>query len=140
MQACVTELALGARRAPELAEPPVLLILILLLFPLSSNSYKQRLPNLSKIALKMLQNGFPNGSKIASKSILKPLRAPGRSKRNLKTGFNHLGGQQAPKIEQKKAPSRAPDANRAEKGETTILQDSTQDFNDLSGLRAPSLG
>ena len=45
-------------------------------------------------------------------------------------------GQKAPKIEPKRVPNRAPEATRAENDETLILNDSTKDFNDFSGLRA----
>ena len=48
------------------------------------------------------------------------------------------GGQKAPKMEPKRVPNRAPEATRAENGETLIFDDSTQDFNDFSCLRAPS--
>ena len=49
------------------------------------------------------------------------------------------GGQKAPKMEAKRVPYRAPDATRAENGETLIFDDSTKDFNDFSCLRALSL-
>ena len=44
------------------------------------------------------------------------------------------GGQKAPKMEPKRVPNRAPEATRAENDETLVFNDSTQDFNDLSGL------
>ena len=47
------------------------------------------------------------------------------------------GSQKAPKMEPKRVPNRAPEATRAENGETLIFDDSTKDFNDLSCLRAP---
>ena len=47
------------------------------------------------------------------------------------------GGQKASKMKPKRDPNRAPQATRAENGETLIFDDSTQDFNDFSGLRAP---
>ena len=46
------------------------------------------------------------------------------------------GGQKAPKMEPKRVPNRAPEATRAENGETLIFDDSTKDFNDFSCLRA----
>ena len=58
----------GALRAPELAESPVLLILW---GAIATNSDSQTCP---KITPKLLQNGSPNGSKIASKSIPEPLK------------------------------------------------------------------
>ena len=66
----------GAHLAPELAESPVLLILMLLFFcffedQIATNSVSQICP---QMAPKWLQNGSPNGSKIAPKSILEPLR------------------------------------------------------------------
>ena len=48
------------------------------------------------------------------------------------------GGQKAFKMEPKRVPNRAPEATRAENGETLIFDDSISDFNDLSCLRAPS--
>ena len=48
------------------------------------------------------------------------------------------GGQKAPKMEPKRVPNRAPEATRAENGETLIFDDSTKDFNGFSCLRAPS--
>ena len=47
-------------------------------------------------------------------------------------------GQNIPKIEPERLPNRAPEATRAENGKTTKLAHRTQDFNDLSGLRASS--
>ena len=47
------------------------------------------------------------------------------------------GSQRAPKMEPKRAPNRAPEATRTENGETLIFDDSTQDFNDFSGLKTP---
>ena len=49
------------------------------------------------------------------------------------------GGQKAPKMEPKRVPNRAPEATRAENGETLTFDDVTKDFRDLSGLRASSL-
>ena len=49
------------------------------------------------------------------------------------------GSQKAPKMEPKRVPNRAPEATRAEHGETLIFVDCTKDFNDLSGFRASSL-
>ena len=48
-------------------------------------------------------------------------------------------GQKAPKIEPKRVPNRAPEATRAEYGETLFFNDSTQDFNGFSSLRPPFL-
>ena len=45
------------------------------------------------------------------------------------------GGQKAFKMEPKRVPNRAPEATRAENGETLIFDDSTKDFNDFSHLR-----
>ena len=45
------------------------------------------------------------------------------------------GGQKAPKMETKRAPSRAPEATRAENGETLTFDDSAKDFLDFSRLR-----
>ena len=39
------------------------------------------------------------------------------------------GGQKAPKMEPQRVPNRAPEATRAENGETLIFDDSTKDFN-----------
>ena len=66
----------GALRAPELAESPVLLILMLLFFcffeaQLATHSDSRTCP---KMAPKLVQNGSPNGSKIHQKSIPEPLR------------------------------------------------------------------
>ena len=47
--------------------------------------------------------------------------ALGRSKRNLKTGFNYLGDQSAPKTEPGSVENRVPEATRVANGETTKL-------------------
>ena len=41
------------------------------------------------------------------------------------------GRQKTPKIRPQRVPNRAPEATRAENGETLIFDDSTQDFNDF---------
>ena len=58
--------------------------------------------------------------------------------RALEAMLEPSGGQKAPKMEPKRVPNRAPEATRAENGETLIFDDSTKDFNDFSCLRAPS--
>ena len=70
----VASMCYGARRAPELAESSVLLLLVLLFFcfvglkKLQTTTHK-----LVKMAPKRLENRPPNGSKTALKSILGPL-------------------------------------------------------------------
>ena len=59
--------------------------------------------------------------------------------RALAAMLDAYGSQQAPKLEPKRAPNRAPEATRAENGETTKLAHGTPDFNDFSGIRASSL-
>ena len=71
----------------------------------------------------------------AEKMILRA--APGRSKRNLKTGFSYLGDQKAPKTEPGRVPNRTPEATQAENGETLIVDDNTQDFVVFSSPGAP---
>ena len=54
----------------------------------------------------------------ASRAEKKIFRAAlGRSKRNLKTGFSHLGGQKAPKRVPKRGPKRGPKATQAQKSD-----------------------
>ena len=59
--------------------------------------------------------------------------------RALEAMLEPSGCQKAPKMEPKRVPNRAPEATRAEYGETLIFDDSTQDFNDFSSLRPPFL-
>ena len=59
--------------------------------------------------------------------------------RALEAMLEPSGCQKAPKMEPKRVPNRAPEATRAEYGETLICNDSTQDFNDFSSLRSPFL-
>ena len=59
--------------------------------------------------------------------------------RALEAMLEPSGCQKAPKMEPKRVPNRAPEATRAEYGETLIFYDSTQDFNDFSSLRPPFL-
>ena len=47
------------------------------------------------------------------------------------------GSQKAPKMEPKRVPNPALEAIPSENGKTLIFNDSTQDFNDFSCLRAP---
>ena len=53
--------------------------------------------------------------------------------------WSHLEANKLPKLSPKRVPIRAPEATRAENDETLIFNDSTKDFNDMSGLRAPFL-
>ena len=57
--------------------------------------------------------------------------------RALEAMLEPSGCQKAPKMEPKRVPNRAPEATRAEYGETLIFNDSTQDFNDFSSLIRP---
>ena len=59
--------------------------------------------------------------------------------RALEAMLEPSGGQNSPKVEPKWDPNRAPEATRAEYGETVILNNSTQDFNGFSNLRPPFL-
>ena len=64
--------------------------------------------------------------------------ALGRSKTKLKTGFNSLAVHKAPKTEPKIVPNRAPEATRAENGETLIFYDSIRDLVDFQVPRLSS--
>ena len=55
--------------------------------------------------------------------------------RALEAMLEPSGCQKAPKMEPKRVPNRAPEATRAEYGETLIFNDCTQDFNDFSSFR-----
>ena len=55
--------------------------------------------------------------------------------RALEAMLEPSGCQKAPKMEPKRVPNQAPEATRAEYGDTLIFNDSTQDFNDSSSLR-----
>ena len=55
--------------------------------------------------------------------------------RALEAMLEPSGCQKAPKMEPKRVPNRAPEATRAEYGETLIFNDNTQDFNVFSSLR-----
>ena len=59
--------------------------------------------------------------------------------RALEAMLEPSGCQKAPKMEPKRVPNRAPEATRAEYGETLIFNDSTQEVNDFSSLRPPFL-
>ena len=55
----------------------------------------------------------------------------------LETMLEASGSQKAPQMEPKRVPNRVPEATRIENGETLNFNESTKDFNDMSGLRAP---
>ena len=47
------------------------------------------------------------------------------------------GGEKAPQMEPKRVPNRAPETTRSENAKTLIFDDSTKDFLDFAGPRAP---